>query len=98
MATSDPASGIHMYLGSGGAPEGVLAAAALQSIGGQLQAKMLFRNDDEIARARRLGNEDLDRIYELPEPATGELILSNTRRSTQLGYRRDEASTVIVVE
>ncbi len=51
MATSDPASGIDMYLGSGGAPEGVLAAAALRSIGGQIQGKLLFRNDDEIARA-----------------------------------------------
>ncbi|MDA0787085.1 MAG: class II fructose-bisphosphatase, partial [Proteobacteria bacterium] len=63
MATSDPDSGIDMYLGSGGAPEGVLAAAALQSIGGQIQGQLLFRNDDEIGRARKLGIEDLDRIY-----------------------------------
>src|SRR3546814_1441911 len=78
MATSDPASGIHMYLGSGGAPEGVLAAAARQSIGGQMQAKLLFRSDDEIARARRLGIEDLDRIYDLQDLASGDVIFAAT--------------------
>src|SRR5215213_3052328 len=61
MATSDPETGIDIYMGSGGAPEGVLAAAALRSIGGQLQGRLLFRNDQERARARHLGVEDRDR-------------------------------------
>ena len=78
MATSDPNSGIDMYLGSGGAPEGVLAAAALQSIGGQMQGKLLFRNDDEIGRARKLGIEDLDRIYALGDLASGDVIFAAT--------------------
>ena len=78
MATSDPDSGIDMYLGSGGAPEGVLAAAALQSIGGQIQGQLLFRNDDEIGRARKLGIEDLDRIYNRDDLASGDVIFSAT--------------------
>lgn len=78
MATSDPNSGIDMYLGSGGAPEGVLAAAALQSIGGQMQGKLLFRNDDEVGRARKLGIEDLDRIYSLDDLASGDVIFAAT--------------------
>jgi fructose-1,6-bisphosphatase II / sedoheptulose-1,7-bisphosphatase len=78
MATSDPNSGIDMYLGSGGAPEGVLAAAALQSIGGQMQGKLLFRNDDEIGRARKLGIDDLDRIYGLDDLASGDVIFAAT--------------------
>ncbi len=78
MATSDPHSGIDMYLGSGGAPEGVLAAAALQSIGGQIQGKLLFRNDDEIGRARKLGIEDLDRVYDRDDLASGDVIFSAT--------------------
>ena len=78
MATSDPDSGIDMYLGSGGAPEGVLAAAALQSIGGQIQGQLLFRNDDEIGRARKLGIEDLDRIYSRDDLASGDVIFSAT--------------------
>ena len=78
MATSDPDSGIDMYLGSGGAPEGVLAAAALQSIGGQIQGKLLFRNDDEIGRARKLGIEDLDRVYDRDDLASGDVIFAAT--------------------
>ncbi len=78
MATSDPDSGIDMYLGSGGAPEGVLAAAALQSIGGQIQGKLLFRNDDEIGRARKLGIEDLDRVYNRDDLASGDVIFAAT--------------------
>lgn len=78
METSDPDSRIDMYLGSGGAPEGVLAAAALQSIGGQMQGKLLFRNDDEIGRARKLGIEDLDRVYHLDDLASGDVIFAAT--------------------
>ena len=63
MATSDPETGIDIYMGSGGAPEGVLAAAALRCIGGQMQGRLLFRNDDERGRAHRLGVTDLNRKY-----------------------------------
>ncbi|MGO8918734.1 MAG: class II fructose-bisphosphatase, partial [Stellaceae bacterium] len=55
IATSGRETGVDMYMGSGGAPEGVLAAAALRCIGGQMQGRLIFRNDDEKARARRLG-------------------------------------------
>ena len=78
MSTSDSDSGIDMYLGSGGAPEGVLAAAALQSIGGQIQGKLLFRTDDEIGRARKLGIEDLDRVYSRDDLASGDVIFCAT--------------------
>ena len=63
IATSRPDSGVDIYLGSGGAPEGVLAAAALRCIGGQMQGRLLFRNDDERARAKKWGVTDLNRKY-----------------------------------
>ena len=63
IATSTGETGIDIYMGSGGAPEGVLAAAALRCIGGQIQGRLLFRNDDEKARARKWGITDLDRKY-----------------------------------
>ncbi len=78
IATADPETGIDVYLGSGGAPEGVLAAAALRCVGGQIQGKLLFRNDDEIARARRWGIEDLDRVYTLDDMAKGDCIFAAT--------------------
>lgn len=65
-------------MGSGGAPEGVLAAAALRCIGGQIQGRLTFRNDDEKARARKWGIEDLDRKYELDELASGDVIFAAT--------------------
>ncbi len=71
-------TGIDMYMGAGGAPEGVLAAAALKCMGGQMQGRLMFRNDDEIARARRAGIEDLDRIYSRDEMVRGDVILSAT--------------------
>src|SRR3546814_16234304 len=55
IATSQPTSGVDIYMGSGGAPEGVLAAAALRCIGGPIQGRLRFRNDDEKARAKRCG-------------------------------------------
>src|SRR5258708_30102329 len=61
IATSRPDSGVDIYLGSGGAPEGVLAAAALRCIGGQMQARLLFRNDDGKQRAAKWGIKDLNR-------------------------------------
>jgi fructose-1,6-bisphosphatase II / sedoheptulose-1,7-bisphosphatase len=78
IATADPETGIDVYMGSGGAPEGVLAAAALRCVGGQMQGKLVFRNDDEIARARRWGIEDLDRIYHLNDMAKGDCIFAAT--------------------
>jgi fructose-1,6-bisphosphatase II / sedoheptulose-1,7-bisphosphatase len=78
IATTDPDTGIDIYMGSGGAPEGVLAAAALRCIGGQMQGRLMFRNEDERARARRLGIEKLDRKYELNDLASGDVIFAAT--------------------
>jgi len=78
IATSSPETGIDMYCGSGGAPEGVLAAAALRCIGGQMQGRLLFRNDDERGRARRLGITDLDRKYGLLDLASGNVMFAAT--------------------
>jgi fructose-1,6-bisphosphatase II / sedoheptulose-1,7-bisphosphatase len=78
IATTDPATGIDIYMGSGGAPEGVLAAAALRCIGGQIQGRLLFRNDDEKARARKWGIEDLNRKYCMEDMATGDVIFAAT--------------------
>ncbi|MCY3672775.1 MAG: class II fructose-bisphosphatase [Alphaproteobacteria bacterium] len=78
IATSRPDSGIDIYMGSGGAPEGVLAAAALRCIGGQFQGRLLFRNDDERARAQRIGIEDLNRKYGLLELASGDVMFAAT--------------------
>jgi fructose-1,6-bisphosphatase II / sedoheptulose-1,7-bisphosphatase len=78
IATADPDTGIDVYIGTGGAPEGVLAAAALRCVGGQMQGKLVFRNDDEVARARRWGIEDLERIYQLGDMAKGDCIFAAT--------------------
>jgi len=78
IAVTDPDTTIDLYMGSGGAPEGVLAAAALRCVGGQFQGRLLFRNDDERARAARWGVEDLDRIYHLHDLATGDVIFAAT--------------------
>jgi fructose-1,6-bisphosphatase II / sedoheptulose-1,7-bisphosphatase len=71
-------TGIDMYMGSGGAPEGVLAAAALKCMGGQIYGQLLFRNDDERARAHRAGITDLNRIYDRDELVTGDVIFAAT--------------------
>ena len=76
IAVADPDTGIDVYIGTGGAPEGVLAAAALRCVGGQMQGRLVFRNDDEVARARRWGIDDLDRIYTLGEMAKGDCIFA----------------------
>jgi fructose-1,6-bisphosphatase II / sedoheptulose-1,7-bisphosphatase len=78
MATADPDTGIDVYIGTGGAPEGVLAAAALRCVGGQIQGRLLFRNDDEIARARRWGIDDLERVYSIEDMAKGDCIFAAT--------------------
>ncbi len=78
IATTDEDTNIDIYMGSGGAPEGVLAAAALRCVGGQFNGKLLFRNDDERARARKWGIDDLDRIYKLEDLAKGDCIFAAT--------------------
>jgi len=71
-------TGIDMYMGSGGAPEGVLAAAALKCMGGQIYGRLLFRNDDERGRAAKAGITDLDRIYARDEMVTQDVIFAAT--------------------
>ncbi|MDX9689434.1 MAG: class II fructose-bisphosphatase [Proteobacteria bacterium] len=78
IATSDPESGIDLYVGTGGAPEGVLAAAALQCIGGQMQGRLVFRNDVEKERAARAGIADLKKKYEMHELAHGDVMFAAT--------------------
>ena len=82
IATSQPDSGVDMYVGSGGAPEGVLAAAALQCIGGQMQGRLLFRNDDEKSRAAKWGVKDLNRKYEINDLAHGNVMFAATGVTT----------------
>jgi fructose-1,6-bisphosphatase II / sedoheptulose-1,7-bisphosphatase len=76
--TTDPETGIDFYIGQGGAPEGVLACAALKCVGGQFQGRLVFRNADERARAARWGIEDLDRKYDLHEIVRAEAIFAAT--------------------
>ena len=71
-------TGIDMYMGSGGAPEGVLAAAALKCMGGQIYGRLLFRNDDERARAAKAGITDLNRVYIRDEMVTADVIFAAT--------------------
>ena len=78
IATTNEDTNIDIYMGSGGAPEGVLAAAALRCVGGQFQGRLLFRNDDERARARKWGIEDLNKVYKLEELAKGDCIFAAT--------------------
>ncbi|MGX7951100.1 class II fructose-bisphosphatase [Tsuneonella sp. HG249] len=80
IAVTDPDTTIDMYMGSGGAPEGVLAAAALRCVGGQFNGRLIFRNEDEKARARKWGipDKDFGRIYKLEELAKGDCIFAAT--------------------
>ena len=97
IATSGPDTGVDIYMGSGGAPEGVLAAAALRCIGGQMQGRLLFRNDEERARATRCGIEDFERKYGLNELADGEVMFAATGvtdGSMLRGVRRHGESAV----
>ncbi|OYX31415.1 MAG: fructose-bisphosphatase class II [Brevundimonas subvibrioides] len=76
--TAEPETGIDLYLGSGGAPEGVLAASALKCVGGHFQGRLLFRNDDERARAERTGVTDFDRKYDLHELVSKDAVFAAT--------------------
>ena len=79
MQCAEPeVTGIDMYMGSGGAPEGVLAAAALKCMGGQFFGKLLFRNDDEKARARKAGIQNFDRVYTRDDLVRGDVIFAAT--------------------
>ncbi len=114
MATSRPESGVDIYMGTGGAPEGVLAAAALRCIGGQFQGRLVFRNDEERARGQRWGITDFDRKYGLHELAGGEVMFAATgvtdgsmlkgvRRfpggaSTQSMIMRSKSGTVRIID
>ncbi len=76
--TTNPDTGIDFYVGQGGAPEGVLACAALKCVGGQFEGRLVFRNADERARAARWGIKDLDRKYDLHEIVQAEAIFCAT--------------------
>ena len=76
--TTEKSTGIDLYVGQGGAPEGVLAAAALRCVGGQMQGRLFFRTDEERARAERIGVQDLDKKYALSELASGDVIFAAT--------------------
>jgi fructose-1,6-bisphosphatase II / sedoheptulose-1,7-bisphosphatase len=78
--TTDPETGVDIYIGSGGAPEGVLACAALKCVGGQFQGRLIFRNEDEKGRARRIGLSDADfnRKYDLNELVRGDAVFAAT--------------------
>ena len=75
MATALPGTGIDVLMGTGGAPEGVLAAAALRCIGGAIHGRLAFRNDEEVERAKKMGIDDLDRIFKTEDMARGENIM-----------------------
>jgi fructose-1,6-bisphosphatase II / sedoheptulose-1,7-bisphosphatase len=78
IQTTDPSTHIDLYVGQGGAPEGVLAAAALKCVGGQFQGRLVFRNEDEKERARRTGVTDFKRRYELDDLASTHAIFAAT--------------------
>lgn len=85
-------TGIDMYMGSGGAPEGVLAASALKCMGGQIFGRLLFRNEDERARAAKAGITDFNRIYARDDMVTGDVIFAATgvtEGSMLRGIRRE---------
>ena len=76
--TEPEVTGIDMYMGQGGAPEGVLAAAALKCMGGQIYGRLLFRNDDEKGRAKKAGITNLDRVYTRDDMVTKDVIFAAT--------------------
>ncbi|MTJ83796.1 MAG: class II fructose-bisphosphatase [Telmatospirillum sp.] len=78
IATAHPDSGVDMYMGSGGASEGVLAAAALACVGGQMQGRLLLRSEDQRTLARRCGITDFSRRYELADMARGDIMFAAT--------------------
>ena len=82
IATSWSSSGIDLLVGTGGAPEGVISAAALRCLGGDFQGKLVFRSDDEKKRAERMGVKDLNRAYQLEDLARGNVMFCATGVTT----------------
>ncbi|MBK8008778.1 MAG: class II fructose-bisphosphatase [Rhizobiales bacterium] len=81
--TTDPnETGIDIYLGIGGAPEGVLAAAALRCIGGQMQGRLIFNNDEQRARAAKMGVKDPNKKYDMSEMVRGDCLIAATGVTT----------------
>lgn len=78
ISTCIPDSGVDVMMGTGGAPEGVIAAAALRCVGGDFQGRLNFRNNDEIERARRMGISDTKRVYKIDELASGKVMFCAT--------------------
>jgi fructose-1,6-bisphosphatase II len=78
MATCFKSSGVDILLGTGGAPEGVIAAAALRCIGGDMQGILEFRHDEEKERARRMGITDFNKIYSIEDLASGDVMFAAT--------------------
>ena len=76
--TTDPSTGIHMYIGTGGAPEGVLAAAALRCTGGQMQGRLILSEKEHRDRATKMGITDFDKKYSVIEMAAGDVVFSAT--------------------
>ncbi|MEO0820656.1 MAG: class II fructose-bisphosphatase [Pseudomonadota bacterium] len=100
---AEPSTGIDMYMGQGGAPEGVLAAAALKCMGGQMWGQLVFRNDEERGRAAKAGITDLDRVYSRDEMVRADVIFAATgvtNGSIVQGARRDgpflETETILM--
>jgi fructose-1,6-bisphosphatase II / sedoheptulose-1,7-bisphosphatase len=78
IATTDPETTVDIYLGTGGAPEGVLAAAALRCIGGQMQGRLLLDTPEKVARAAKMGISDPNKIYTIAEMARGDVLFAAT--------------------
>ena len=78
VATCTEETGIDVLFGIGGAPEGVIAAAALRCVGGDMQGKLHFRNEEEKERAQKMGIQDLDKVYQLEELAAGDVMFAAT--------------------
>jgi len=103
LATADPATGIDILLGTGGAPEGVLAAAALRCVGGDMQGVLKPRNAEEVTRAKKMGIEDINRIYTVDELASGDVMFAATGvtdgfllRGVRLTNRGAETHSVVM--
>jgi fructose-1,6-bisphosphatase II / sedoheptulose-1,7-bisphosphatase len=97
IATAMPDSEIDIYLGSGGAPEGVLSAAALRCVGGQMQGRLLYESDDQIERVRSMGHADPKRCFSVEEMAKGDVMFAATGVTTGAmlrGVKRGVGSAV----
>jgi fructose-1,6-bisphosphatase II len=103
LATTDPATGVDILFGIGGAPEGVLAAAALRCVGGDMQGVLKPRNGEEVARAKKMGIDNIERVYKLDELASGDVMFAATGvtdgfllRGVRLTSRGAETHSVVM--